>query len=216
MSTTPKIHNPDNLTPEQYGAAEGWRLLYIGEERPADTEYWHQCRWGKSRIAGAEVDKWDFTSLRTRTPDPYAPKAAADKAPDSGWIKMSERKPTEADYPIGYVTEKHYTREHGVLSGVIYNSVCTPPQDVLYWIKLPAPPSREPTQAEKDEAALVAHDKDTYPSSTGPAECQRKAWFAAIAYERAEIARLVADYRNSAELPGDLIKKIEARVKGTQ
>lgn len=53
------VHNPDNLTPEQYGAVEGYRLLYADEikDRQKDHEeieawdirdkYWGKY-WGKS------------------------------------------------------------------------------------------------------------------------------------------------------------------------
>jgi len=39
-------HNPDNLTPEQYGASEGYRLLYADEIKDRQKEYeeieaWH-------------------------------------------------------------------------------------------------------------------------------------------------------------------------------
>lgn len=42
----PKAHNPDNLTPEQYGFAEGYRLL--GEDEIKDRPLCH-----------SEIELWD-------------------------------------------------------------------------------------------------------------------------------------------------------------
>lgn len=49
------VHNPDNLTPKQYGAVEGYRLLYADEiikrkQRYKEIEAWGNWDkyWGKS------------------------------------------------------------------------------------------------------------------------------------------------------------------------
>ena len=39
-------HNPDNLTPEQYGAVEGYRLLYADEIKDRQKEHEEIEAWG--------------------------------------------------------------------------------------------------------------------------------------------------------------------------
>lgn len=220
MSTTPKQHNPDNMTPDEYGANGGWRLLYSEElaKLPFDSEYWSELHgeWLMSSFrntnpgASSICPKTGFT-YRTRTPDPYAPKAAADKSPDSGWIKMSDRRPTFGMQPLYWAF-----RDGRVLRTEVDGEMYTYSAD--YWKEaepIPAPPSRELTQPEKDEAAassLLESEwaKNLFARSAAP---MRELFMAGIAYERAEIEKICCSKigQDSA-----LLNDVYNRAKGTQ
>lgn len=180
---TRQIHNPDNLTPEQYGAKDGWRLLYSGESR-RDCEY--LCEY-LDRFRSSEWREWtgidepihtacEF-SYRTKRPDPFA----------DGWIKMSDRQPTATDLPVWYFDER--SNAHG-FSGVNgpWGAVFT---GYTHWKPakndIPAPPVVELTQEEKDEAALVQYEKQQWPDSLSVSHRPRQMWHAALAYERARV-----------------------------
>lgn len=70
----PAIHNPDNLTPEQYGAADGWRLLYGCElnNLPLGAQVYKGRVWMTSLAVGRSGKASKLYAYRTRTPDPYA------------------------------------------------------------------------------------------------------------------------------------------------
>lgn len=201
MSTTPKIHNPDNLTPEEYEAADGWRLLYKGELEtyPADAEFFYRGEWIRSCFAGKTIplrveDSCD--TIRTRTPDPYAQKTA------HGWIKMSERKPTEADLPVMYGA---WADDWVCVSSAVNTS---PHPSYTHWMRAPAPPPREPTQFQRDNAAYHEWHRNANGAGT------LFAFEAGIAYERAEIAKMM-DLMVGEKFTTSW-EKIKSRVKGTQ
>lgn len=196
----PQIHNPDHLTPEQYGASEGWRLLYVGESRPEDYQWRCNGTWvDKQECIGLTVLRRHGFTYRTRTPDPYAePVKQAD-----GWIRMSERKPTEADLPVWYFSGQAVCGPYELIS-----------TGYSHWRpaeKIPAPPPRELTQAERDEEAFWEwfENQEVY-CACQPELCA--GWHAGIAKERAEIAKLIEDTPGDAL---DALKAVEARVKGT-
>lgn len=209
-ATKPALHNPDNLTPEQYGASDGWRLLYVGENITSDAQWsdrWRPGGWSPALSIGQCVEKTDGVAWRTRTPDPYAEK------PADGWIKMSERKPTEADAIRGIFIWCPYDRP--ALPSLVFSTDCHDytSRGWTHWMPaesyIPAPPTRELTQAEKDEAAYSAWEMEAE-DNTHP----KDGWRGAIAYERAEIAKLIEGGRNSNGSADDVLVAIEARVKG--
>jgi hypothetical protein len=203
----PPLHNPDNLTPEQYGASEGWRLLYPNESPlPADAEKFSSKRWEESsfRSKPAPMDFITYT-YRTRTPDPYATQATTDK-PADGWIRMSERKPTEADLPV-------WVYQPNAADGVTVWLRTMNIEDMVacehafpMWqpARIPAPPPREMTQRELDRRAY----EDWSLNGKGDA------WSAAIACERAEIAKIIEQHFDNGRTDSECLRFIRARVEG--
>lgn len=70
----PEWHNPDNLTPEQYGADEGWRLLLKDEMDGGrgGYEYLVLGKWSPGNNPSEVACTREKTSLRTRRPLPTA------------------------------------------------------------------------------------------------------------------------------------------------
>jgi hypothetical protein len=76
-ATAPAVvyQNPAKLTPDQYGAADGWRLLHVQELDciPADAEAFSNFyqTWCESFRRGRSADEGDrqVTTYRTRTPE---------------------------------------------------------------------------------------------------------------------------------------------------
>lgn len=108
-----------------------------------------------------------------------------------GWIKTSERMPTEADLPVwgikaseGYrpflVTDENWPElapgQNGREAG--FNGWAT------HWkpAALPEPPKKEMTQRERDEEALEAWKQSQLNFFTG----RNDAWHAALAYRDAQ------------------------------
>jgi len=75
MENLPPVHNPDNLTPEQIGAKDGWRLLRMDEEIPEDaqsmaTHNYKTIIWAPVTEIGLKGNVfWSLPGLRTRKPD---------------------------------------------------------------------------------------------------------------------------------------------------
>lgn len=62
------VHNPDNLTPEQYGAVEGYRLLYADEiierkQRYKEIEAWDGYAWIDMHFKGSSSSDTYRTKL---------------------------------------------------------------------------------------------------------------------------------------------------------
>lgn len=62
------VHNPDNLMPEQYGAVEGYRLLYADEiierkQRYKEIEAWDDDAWIAMRFKGSSSNYTYRTKL---------------------------------------------------------------------------------------------------------------------------------------------------------
>lgn len=172
----PPFHNPNNLTPEQYGASEGWRLLRVSElgKNASEVQFFSYTSWSWVSCSPAAVIH-DDGSYRTRAPDPFAP---ADS-----WVKMSERKPTSADYPI-WVHDQNCKPDR-IPTWHLTSEPCE--IDFTHWRhteKMPVPPARDLTQDEKD---LHAHDEwiDGAGENVGTTA---GIWFAALAYERARVS----------------------------
>ena len=69
---TCRPHNPNFLTPEQYGAGEGYRLLYEGEQFVhVEAHTPNGTHWFETRLTSPLQPK-DCSSYRTRDPDPWA------------------------------------------------------------------------------------------------------------------------------------------------
>ena len=175
---TQQIHNPQNLTPQQVGVADGWRLLYVGEEKP------HDCQ-----LSGISTLSWFSASIgesvhraytyRTRTADPFA----------SAWIKMSERKPTAGNANaagevwfwiprFAHVGPRRDIFDYG--NGATHWQPCRLVPEFT-----PAPPVVELTQAQKDEAAFK---RDAIASNYASSGETSLVWRRAIAYARNEKA----------------------------
>ncbi len=85
-------HNPENLTPEQVGVSEGWRLLLKDAERALEsgTEFLMQDgRWGRFTDYHG-MSRLDNRTYRTRRPLPAPPKLVpleAEDIPAVCWIR---------------------------------------------------------------------------------------------------------------------------------
>lgn len=94
------------------------------------------------------------------------------------WIKMTDRRPTEADLPV-WVFYK------GAMRPILYT--VEPPSYMTHWRPaapdVPEPPM-ERTQYERDRDAFIHWDD-------GLSDNLAAAWHAAIAYERAEVAKML-------------------------
>lgn len=109
------------------------------------------------------------------------------------WIKRSDREVTATDCPVWYAQQ---------LGGAVdvrmsFNAEYIHGYDsITHWrpakADIPAPP-KEPTQRERDEAAFAGWDKsgDGYSWHTQSGGNRRSTWHAALAWERAEIAKLL-------------------------
>lgn len=84
----PEWHNPDNLTPEQYGADEGWRLLLKDEMDGGrgGYEYLALGKWNPGNEPSEVACTREKTSLRTLRPFP----GAATPALDQGGVSATQ------------------------------------------------------------------------------------------------------------------------------
>jgi hypothetical protein len=106
------------------------------------------------------------------------------------WIKMTDRRPTEQDLPVW----AYKTGEQPYLCAI------TKPHS--YWTHwrpakadIPEPP-REETQWDKDESAFRRYNHSGNGCSqsaafTGWTKALNEYWHAALAYERAEVAKML-------------------------
>jgi hypothetical protein len=99
---------------------------------------------------------------------------------NDGWIKMSERWPTDAEMPVWA-----YDADGGMLRGPLL-FMGSAPTSWTHWKKadIPAPPKEE-TQDEKDSAEFCKFCRDSNPKSA------QSVWHAALAYERAEVGKML-------------------------
>lgn len=184
MNTSiPPFHNPNNLTPEQYGASEGWRLLRVSERVPDDAQYFSvvQSLWLGSDWEGAKING-SCSAYRTRTRDPFAP------ADD--WVKMSERKPVASNLPLILGA---YPEGVNCAWTQLYCTTVMPCLDGwTHWTaqpKIPLPPARELTQAELDERAFSDFYAKSETKIRDMGKVQGDAFYAGVAYERARTAK---------------------------
>jgi hypothetical protein len=164
----PPFHNPNNLTPSDYGASDGWRLLRVSEldAPPANAQFTSTIS-GWFPNAESPIRSLRYT-YRTRQPDPFAAYS---------WVKMSERKPVKADLPLF----RH--REIDGHTWLANSLICYAGSTHWMHATVPAPPARELTQAEKDNAAHKAWmDSELYPVTS------IEGFRAGVAYERARTA----------------------------
>lgn len=120
----------------------------------------------------------------------------------SPWIKWSDQKPTESDFSTIRAVEFYQTNRLPVqiIRWTVYELDGCPSCEgngSYYWrpVPIPEPPPKEPTQNEKDSAAFRSwlngmRATDAIESGTIPSAVV-DAWYAAIAYERAEIRKLI-------------------------
>ena len=91
-----KWHNPANLTPEQVGIADGWRLC-LGEETSLPNECYIQGNWSIAAHDGGPFLEMTTTTYRTKAPLP-APKPTPEEIEaaeiEAAWI--------EAKWPLGF------------------------------------------------------------------------------------------------------------------
>lgn len=106
---------------------------------------------------------------------------------ENDWIKMTDRRPTEADLPVWVYDDGE---GHVIRGPQLYRDSMPFLDAWTHWksADIPAPPPREETQEEGDYAALVEWGRD---ENIQPLFTVRKTWHAAIAYERAEVAKLL-------------------------
>src|ERR1700688_3911512 len=92
-----KFHNPNNITPQQYGANEGWRLLTV-EERSIPVLHKDAQYALEETLVGEPIwENRDFPYEKYTENDTYRTRAPLPvEAKENIWIKMSERKPVEA------------------------------------------------------------------------------------------------------------------------
>lgn len=134
------------------------------------------------------------------------------------WIKMSERKPTVTEFPIWASTKAGNV--------VLYDKdesyfILDCPEFASHWrpaaADIPAPPKEE-TQVNKDTKAYVEKYGCASPSMVlkGATCYTSDIWHAALAYERAEVAKLLPDDSDhfSAQYYRGVIETIRARCGG--
>ena len=118
---------------------------------------------------------------------------------NNDWILMSERKPTVADLPV-------WTWHKEINGGQVIAYTSVLPGHPTHWkpVDIPAPP-REKTQEDKDNDALLE-----WIGALGLPPTNVCVWEAALAYERAEVNKMLPD-RPQIELGrGELVAVIEA------
>ncbi len=118
---------------------------------------------------------------------------------NDGWIKMSERRPTEKDLPIWASNgrrEVWFVRDgkidwHFGGVGQGWDKDC-------YWkpATVPAPPAKEKTQRETDEEAFKKHAEHACPGWT---KSGLEIWHAALAYRDKQNAKDLAGYATTHE-----------------
>lgn len=131
---------------------------------------------------------------------------------ESNWIKISDRKPTEADLPVFIVNATGYGkgqvielwRDELLTDGIF--------KHLILWMpaKIPEPP-KDDNRDKQDLllAIIVMNAFDADPSLTGKPALIKLAF----TYERSAIRHLIQRYRNG-ELPGpEVIRMISGRVK---
>lgn len=126
------------------------------------------------------------------------------------WVKKSEREPTPEDLPVWLSA----SNRKGVC--LVYNTICSEyiSEHTTHWCSaaadIPAPP-REKTQLERDDEAHDAWWKTVDRLGT------RHAWHAALAYERAEVGKMLPSSEPAtynAHYATEVIKAIRARCGG--
>lgn len=103
-----------------------------------------------------------------------------------GWINMTERKPEQKDFPVWYYQGGR---------PILYESATNYPDEFTHWKSavIPAPPAKELTQREKDDAEfskISAEQK--YDCWEYTEDSANDAWHAALAWERKQVAELMA------------------------
>lgn len=124
------------------------------------------------------------------------------EATANNWIKMTERRPTKADLPVWGVNKD-------LAVFLLELEEDDPDWEYLtHWrsakADIPEPP-REETQYDKDRAAFIHWD-------AGFAYNPAVAWHAAIAYERAEVAKMLPHFHGLNQ--NSYIESIRARCEG--
>ena len=131
-STPDEPHNPDNLTPEQIGIAEGWRLLtkreneYGPQLKEIEAWYEHSLGWSNIGYEGAHVNvtyRTKLTPEQLRTARGLPPICGLPESAGQPPAKAPQIQPatdTAQDmrllcriYNTGYHAGHHYTVESG-------------------------------------------------------------------------------------------------------
>ena len=113
------------------------------------------------------------------------------------WISLADQQPGDDEFPVTW----------GMWLGKRWNTTTTgfAITGYTHWIShhLPPPPDKEKTQAELD---VDAWSKWIYETSQCPTTLE--AWNAAIAYERADISKML----KSPIMPNDFYEQLRKRV----
>lgn len=123
----PEFHNPDNLTPEQVGVKDGWRLLVRDEFINADDNWWNRdYGWWQATVLG--LGKPMHGTYRTKRPLPQqptgkegAPCAVTSEPLSTGASNSLAESPIPSAgdnsilwTPWGFSLWKHLRGEHGL------------------------------------------------------------------------------------------------------
>jgi len=109
------------------------------------------------------------------------------------WIKTADKFPTDADLPVWVYRAK--SKDVNIWQNALF-ATGSGWQEYTHWkpaaADIPAPP-KEPTQGDKDAAAYRAQFGDHWPSLVlnGRTVYSSDIWHAALAYERAEVLKLL-------------------------
>lgn len=177
--TTQQFHNPQNLTPEEYGADQGWRLLTVNElqlEMPANSQYYDSGFWHIRINTGCGCSEFTY---RTRAPIPVD---------GNEWVSIGERKPTLEDFPV--VAHRHLLKDKIWFADEDFCAAnCT--HWKRYRERYPATAPKPMTREEEDDKAC-----EKWLSEAGIVGLT-DSWHAALAYERAKYRALIDRYNNN-------------------
>jgi hypothetical protein len=178
------------LTPEQYGAAEGWRLLDDDEkgiapfgEYPSlyEIQKWEYSRWDGTGWQGSFRNNHYRTMLsraalrakRGLSPEPV-------KSPDV-WRRSTDSTPQRCHLPF-------LLKRKRSIDPILFTDSLPLEDDGYLWYPLQLPAMPEPTTAEKDEAAADSYVKAvSWPNGEVESSIE-EAYIAGIAYGRANPA----------------------------
>ncbi len=198
MSNEHQFHNPENLTPEQYEANKGWRLLTKAElvTKPEGVQYrsTNTRQWLSCFRDGVVADE---CSYRTRAPLPCAA---------TGWIKISDRKPTEADLPVMFGAA---TCEGGkAWTQIFCGNLLMTDKSWTHWFpmnKIPEPPAPSESPDQLDYIARYGRPHDT------AGFARMNGWLEGVRDERSFIRSIVDHYLTSNVSRDEMVERIIKR-----
>lgn len=187
------------LTPEQYGAAEGWRLLDADEQGSPfnttpplpDIQQWWRTdgQWNQNPYCGSSVNHAYRTKL-SRAELRAARGLPPEKPSAPAWI--TDREPVDSDYPIlvryVYPESNSENISHYDITDKTQGRVPVPLISCghmwVHWKDI-APAVPKPTQTERDEAAAYAFINNGLSMTFSMAMGMRQGFLAGVKYGRA-------------------------------